>query len=167
MIDVEQRPLRAFEENRLPVPHRVAEHQRDVADPRPHALAVLQQPIEHRPPVHRAVLDEAVAGRHVVADVLLEAARVGQIADADAAPGDLVLVRRPDAARGRPDLALAAARFRQQIQIAMVGQDEVRLVADDDAGADVDAGLRELVHLGKERLRIDHHAVADDAGDPG
>ena len=165
VIDVEQRSLCAFEENRSPLPHRVVEHQRDVADPRPHALAVLHQPIEHRPPVHRVVLDEAVAGGHVVADVLLEATRIGEIADADAAPRDLVLVGRPDAARGRPEFALAAARLRQQIQIAMVGQDEVGLVADEDTGSDIDAGLRELVHLRKERLGIDHHAVADDAGD--
>src|SRR5207249_11143698 len=117
-----------------------------------------------RPPVHRVVLDEAVAGSHVVADVLLEATRIGEIADADAAPRDLVLVGRPDAARGRPEFALAAARLRQQIQIAMVGQDEVGLVADEDTGSDIDAGLRELVHLRKERLGSDHHAVADDAG---
>ena len=31
--------------------------------------------------------------------------------------------------------------------------------------ADVDAGLRQLVDLRKERRRIDHHAVADHAGD--
>ena len=31
--------------------------------------------------------------------------------------------------------------------------------------ADVDAGLRQLVDLGEERRRIDHDAVADDAGD--
>ena len=31
--------------------------------------------------------------------------------------------------------------------------------------ADVDAGARELVDLGEQRLRIDDHAVADDAGD--
>ena len=47
----------------------------------------------------------------------------------------------------------------------MVRQDQVRLVADDEPIADGDASRRELVDLGKQRLRIDHDAVADDAGD--
>ena len=165
MIDVEQRALGAFEEDRLAVAHRLAEQQRHVADPGTHALAVLQQLLEHRPPVHRGVLDETVAGRDVVADVLLEPLRVGQVADADAPAGDLVLVGRPDAARRGPDLALAAPGFRQKVEIAVIRQDQVRLVADDQASGDVDAGLHQLVHLGEQRLRIDDEAVADDARD--
>ena len=64
-----------------------------------------------------------------------------------------------------PMLPLAAPRFAQQIELAVIRQDEMRLVADDQAIADVDPGVRELVDLGEERLRIDDHAVADDAGD--
>ena len=93
--------------------------------------------------------------------------RVGQVADADAAARDLVLVRRPDAARCRADLALAAPRLRQQVEVAVIRQDEVRLVADDNPVADVDAGAGELVDFGEQRLRIDDHAVADDARDAG
>ena len=62
-----------------------------------------------------------------------ERRRIREIADADAAPRDLVFVGRTDAARRRADLALAAARFAQQIQFAVVRQDQVRLVADDEA----------------------------------
>ena len=47
----------------------------------------------------------------------------------------------------------------------MVRQDQVRLVADHQAVADVDAGRLELVDLREQRLRIDDHAVADHAGD--
>ena len=90
---------------------------------------------------------------------------VGQVADANAASGDLVLVRRADAARGRADLPLTAARLAEEIQLAMVRQDEMGLVADDQAIADGDAGALELVDLGEQRLRIDDHAVADDTGD--
>ena len=103
---------------------------------------------------------------HVVADVLLERRRIGEIADTDAAPGDRVLVGRPDAARGRPDLALAAARLAQQVQLTVIRQDEVRLVADDQPIADRDPGGRELVDLREQRLRIDDDPVADDARDP-
>ena len=42
MVDVEQRPLRPFEQNRLPGAHRLGEHQRDVADPRAQPFAVHQ-----------------------------------------------------------------------------------------------------------------------------
>src|SRR5262249_23993914 len=65
------------------------------------------------------------------------------------------------------DLPLAAPRLRQQIQIAVVRQDQVRLVADEDAAVDGDAVLRQLVDLAEQRLRIDDDAVADDAGDAG
>src|SRR5439155_7597147 len=41
----------------------------------------------------------------------------------------------------------------------------VRFVADENAIADVDAILGQLVHLGKQRRRIDDDAVADDARD--
>src|SRR5206468_10795850 len=63
------------------------------------------------------------------------------------------------------DLALSAPRLRQQIEIAVIRQNQVRLVADDDPIADVDAVPRQLVDLGEQRLRIDHDAVADDARD--
>jgi hypothetical protein len=43
----------------------------------------------------------------------------------------------------------------------------VGLVADDEPIADRDAGLRQLVDLGEQRLRIDDHPVADDAADAG
>ena len=165
VIDVEQRALRAFEQDRLAVAHRLRQQQRDVAHHRPHPLAVRQQLRQHRLPVHRAVLDEAVARVDVVADVLLEPLRIGEVADADAAARDLVLVGRADAARRRADLALAAARLGQQIEVAVIRQDEVRLVADEDAVGDVDAVLGQLVDLGEQRLRIDDDAVADDADD--
>jgi hypothetical protein len=43
----------------------------------------------------------------------------------------------------------------------------VRLVADENPIADIDPGARQLVDFGEQRLRVDHHAVADDAGDAG
>src|SRR5204863_7577211 len=58
-------------------------------------------------------------------------------------------------------------RLAQEVELLVIRQDEVRLVTDDQPVADVDAGGGELVDLGKERLWIDHYAVADDAGDAG
>ena len=165
VIDVEQRALRALDQDRLAVGHRPGQQHRDVAHHRPQALGVRQQLRQHRLPVHRAVLHEAVARVHVVAHVLLEPLRIVEVADADAAARDLVLVRRADAARGRPDLAFAAPRLGQQVEVAVIRQDQMRLVADENTAGDVDAVLRQLVDLGKQRLRIDDDAVADDARD--
>ena len=101
----------------------------------------------------------------VLAHLVGERLGVHQIADANAAAADLVLVGRADAARRRADLPLAAPRFAEHVELAVIRQDEMRLVADQQPVADLDAQARQLVDLGEERLRIDDHAVADDAGD--
>ena len=66
-----------------------------------------------------------------------------------------------------PIFLLAAARLAQQVELAVIRQDQVRLVADEQPVADLDAVLRQLVDLREERLRIDDDAVADDADDAG
>ena len=167
MIDVEQRALRPFEQNRPPLAHGLGQQHRHVADPRLHPIGERQHLLEHRLPVHGAFLDQPVARRHVVADVGFQTGRIGEIADANAAAGDLVLVRGSNAARRGADLPLAAPCFRQQIEIAVVWQDQMRLVAEHNPVIDIDACADELVDFGKERLRVDDDPVADDAGDAG
>ena len=90
-----------------------------------------------------------------------------QVADADAAAANLVFVGRPDAARRGADLPLAAPRLRQDVELAVVRQDHVRLLADEQAAVDADAQARQLVHFLEQRLGIDHHAVADHARHAG
>ena len=165
VVDVEQRALRALEHDRLPRRPRLRQEHRDVGDPRPHPLPRSPQLVEDLLRVHRRLLDQAIARVDVVPDRLGERVRVGEIADPHAAPRDLVLVGRTDPARGRADLPLAAPRFAEQVELAVIRQDQVRLVADQQPVADRDAGALQLVDLGEQRLRIDHHAVADDAGD--
>jgi hypothetical protein len=67
-----------------------------IGDPGLHPLAVREHLIEQRPPVELWFLDQAVSGLHVLADLLLEARAIAQVAHADSAPADLVLVRRTD-----------------------------------------------------------------------
>jgi hypothetical protein len=147
---------------RLP---RARQIQRHVGDPRLHPLPRPAQIVDHLTPVHGRFGNQAVARGDVVLHRLGERLGVRQIADADAAASHLVLVGRTDPARRRADAPLAAPRFAEEIEVAVIRQDEVRLVADDEAIADADAGLRDLVDLGEQRLRIDDDAVADDAGD--
>ena len=124
--------------------------------------------IEDRPPIERRLFDDAVARADVLAHFLGQRLAIAeQVADTNASPPDLVLVRRPDAARRRADLALAPARLRQHVQLAVIRQDDVRLLADEQPAVDADAVARQLVDLHKQRLRIDDHAVADDARDAG
>ena len=99
-------------------------------------------------------------------DGLGERRRVCQIPDADTAAGDLVLVGRTDPARRRADLPLAAARLAEEVELSMVREDQMCLVADDQPVAHMDPGGRQLVDLGEQCLRVDDHAVANDARDP-
>src|SRR5262245_13737020 len=116
-------------------------------------------------PVERRVLDDLIARADVLAYLVGEGLGVHEIADANPAPADLVLVRRADAARRRSDLALAAPRLAENVELAVIGQDEVCLVADAQPIADMDVQPRELLDLRKERLWIDDHAVANHAVD--
>ena len=168
MIDVEQRRLRALEHHVLAVGHHAMQRQRHVGHPRPHPLAGRDDLVEDRLPVERGVLDDAVPRADVLAHFLGQRVAIAeQIADANAPPPDLVLVGGSDASRRRANLALAAARLRQHVELAVVRQDDVRLLADEQPAVDADPGAPELVDLGKERLRIDDHAVADDARHAG
>ena len=121
--------------------------------------------LEQRLPLEGRVADQPVARHHVLAHLLGEPGRVGEVADADAAAADLVLVGRADAARRRADLLLAAAGLAQQVEVAVIRQDQVRLVADRQAVAHLDAVLRQRLDLLEQRLRIDDDAVADHAAD--
>ena len=125
----------------------------------------IEQLLVDRAPFHLRVLDDLVARVHVLAHFVGERLGVDEIAQPDAAPPDLVLVGGADAARGRADLAFAAARLAQDVELAVVRQDEVGLLADQQPVADVDAQAGQLVDLREQRLRIDDHAVADDADD--
>src|SRR5262249_22462146 len=136
-------------------------------NPGPDAVAKREELVEHRPPIHGRILDEAVASGDIVAYVLFEPARIGQIAHPDAASRDLVFVSWPDAPRGRPDPALAGSCFRKELQVAMIGQNQMRFVADDDAAVDTAAVARHLAAPHERSRRIDPHAVANDANDTG
>jgi hypothetical protein len=68
---------------------------------------------------------------------------------ANAAPRDLVLVGRTDAARRRPNSTLAAPRFRKDVQLAVIREDEVRPIADEQPALHVDVQVRQVVYFGK------------------
>ena len=86
--------------------------------------------------------------------------RMAQVEHAHAAARDLVLVRRTNPAARRPDRLAGCALLVQQL---VVGEHQVRAIADVEAPLDVHAVAHELVDLGEQRLGVEHDAVADRA----
>ena len=89
--------------------------------------------------------------------------RLHQIGHAQAGPRGLVAVGRPDAALGRADFGAAFAQLALLVEHAVIGQNQMRAIADEQILADRDADLSQAFDFGDERDRIDDHAVADDA----
>lgn len=133
MVDVEQHALRALEQDALApcprlvevAPHRLGEGQdesgdlaqigqqalaidRRLAEPGAQRVMVRAQPVELRPQV----------------------VEMRQIAHADRAATDLVLVRRTDTAPRRTDLARAARILAQTVEVAVDGEDQRTIVGD-------------------------------------
>ena len=92
---------------------------------------------------------------------------VEQVAHADAAAGDLVLVGRADAAAGGADGAAAARLLAEGVEQLVPGEDDVRVVGDEQLRVVLEEAARlERVDLLHQHRGVDHHAVADDAGLP-
>ena len=167
MIDIKQHALRAFEQDLgagladllQPFPHRlrIFEHEgRDLAQFGEQLLAVDR------------VLLEAGAQRVMVraqpVELGFEMIQMRQIAHADRAAADLVLVSGANAAPGGADLARTRRRFAQTVEIAVDRQDQRAIVRHGEVVViDGDALRFELLDLGLERPRVEHHAIADHA----
>ena len=165
MVDVEQRALRALEQDAPALAALVVEQ-------RPHRIHERQHLGRDRGElvIHGARLDlahaEAAAQRVVMGqqplDLAVEHLQVGQIHQPDRAPADLVLVGRADAAPGGADGALAGRLLARNVELLVQRQDQRGVFGDAQIVAgDRDALLLQPVDLGDQRARIEHDAVAD------
>ncbi len=171
MVEVEERRLRTLEQHRVPLRHLAVQDERDVGDPRAVALA------ERDEVGHDAVPVDVGRAARAPQHLLVVPARLGQlvgqrlraeeVAERHPAAARLVLVRRADAAQRGADLARAALLLGQRLEAAVVREDEVSAVGENEVVADLDAGRRELARLLLERDGVDDDAVADDTQDPG
>ena len=128
---------------------------------RAHARGQVRQ---HLCGVHRRIANQPVTRVNVVIDGLARA-RAGSPGRRRVCRAGRSCPRRPGRCRERSFRSCARrAAPRSQIKLAVIRQDEVRLVADDQAIADVTPAAQ-LVDLREQRVRIDDDAVADDAGD--
>ena len=89
---------------------------------------------------------------------------IGEVADADGAAADLVLVGRADAAAGGADLARPPrASSRSTVELAVQRQDQRGVLGEQQVlRRDRHALLAQRLDLRQQRPGIDHHAVADD-----
>ena len=173
VVDVEQRALRAFEQQVRAVAVGLVQ---PVADVGQHRQQLLGGP-------HRAVVDRLVGQRLAPSgspSARRCAARAARAACAPSAPGASGPAR---AARGAPPcprrparcpcrwcrscreplVSRSASRARSSLDVE--GQDQRAGLAEEQARAHVDAGRLEPLDLGQQVRRIDDHAVADVAGD--
>jgi hypothetical protein len=161
VVDVEQRPLRAFEQHGGSVPHPPVEEQCRVGDVRPEprdgSLDGLHD-VVHLEALAATALQEPVLDGKGRRELLPEVGLVEKVADADAEAGRLVGVGLPHALARGPDPLL----IHRLVERPVVRQDHVGGIRDVEA-VDADAGGREAVQLLDERDRIHHGAAADDA----
>ena len=98
-----------------------------------------------------------------VLDVGAEQRGVEQVDDAQTAAVHLVLVGRADAAAGGSDLGAAGGVLGGELDHAVIGQDDLGAVGDEELAVDWQAGLLELLDLVEEGHGVEDDAVADDA----
>ena len=129
VIDVEEGALGALEHDPASAGHRAMKVERRVGDEWLKTRPDPPQVREDALPLHGRVADRAVAR----GDIFPDGARQSAVSRA------IRQIAHPDASRRRPDLAVAAARFGQHLELAMIRQDHVRLVADEQPAGHVDA----------------------------
>ena len=167
MVDVEHGSLRALEHDAAAFGQNAVEQAAGIGDKRPDFLRRGRVFVIHFRGVERIGAEERVGdGVLFLAggfNVRLEQRGMQQIDDAQAAARHLVFVGRADAAAGGADLLASRRAFGGQLDHAVVGQDDLRAVGDEEMAVDIDAELAHAVDFAEECNGIEHHAVADDA----
>ena len=166
MVEVEQRPLRALEEDEAAVAQRAIDQERRVRDVRPEPLRVALVArrdvleVDRLRPVD--LLEPVVLLRERDLDLLAQDLRVEQVLDADPEPRRLVAVRRPDPAPRGADLELAEPPLARPVERDVPGHDQLRVAREVHLIRREPARL-EVVQLLDEHRRIDDAAGAEHA----
>ena len=170
MVDVEERPLRPFEQDRPPGGVGLRQRPRDVAEHRCDGDGGLDRALEV---LGGRRLGPRVAGERLLefgargGDGFPEAPRVAGEAEADAGPPRPPLVRRPDPAAGRSQLGGAARRLAREIEGAVAGKHDVGAGGDQQPGPHRHRLVLEHPDLLEQRGGVDHDARPDQASARG
>ncbi|MEM7488228.1 MAG: hypothetical protein AAF390_03785 [Pseudomonadota bacterium] len=165
-VDVEERALRAFEEDAAAGAAALVQDLPDGGGIGQHSGGDLLQRGEEGGAVHR-LQPEAAAERVVMdqgaVDPGLEGGAVGQVGHADGAPPHLVLVGRADATAGRADAGHGVLALAGAVKLPVDGQNERRVLGDHQGlGGDLHVLVPKLGDLVAQVPGVEHHAVADD-----
>ena len=166
MVDIEESPLRAFKQNFFSLLQRVVQVDDSVGDKGSQSLAGGEKILVHlgegnRPGAER--FQDAVIFPHLDPEFLGEQFRLHQVGHAQAGARGFIAIGGADAALGRADFGVAFAQLALFVERAMVGQDEMRAVADEQILADLDPDFAQPIDFADERDWVDDDAVADDA----
>ena len=163
MIDVEQCALGTFEQDVLAALDFFAEHTRRILNVRSQRFSVGQIlrrqriDIRHGPAKLRK---DRPGFFQLVRNPLAETRRRQQIAHSHAASRHLGLVRWTDASSRGAERAFAL--LSQSVEQLVRRQNDVRSLANDEITIVAEkASAAQLFHLFEQRLRIDHHSVAE------
>ena len=169
MVDVEQGPLGALEEDIGAGAAQGMQFASDVGDQGPDTLHLGQELLQDLLIVQGLGLEVMLQGEVVIVhdapQLVRQAVGVQGVAQAQTASGDLVLVGRADAATGGTDGLAAPGLLPGVIQGDVIGQDEGAGGADGQALADRHPLGLQTVNLFQQGLGGEDDAVADQAFD--
>ena len=166
MVEIEQRRLCAFEEDRLPLAEGLVDDERGVGDIGAQPLRVRLRArgdvleIECLDLVH-ALEPEVLLGKCDL-DLLSQDLRVEKILDPDADAGGFVRICGTDPAAGRTDLQLAEPPLGRLVDRDVPRHDQVRVSGEVERPA-----VAVRVELSDEHFRIDDAAGTEDCRLPG
>ena len=170
VVEIEQRPLRALEQNVAPFVQRAVDEQRRVGHVRTDPLrerlevAAISSRFERRHAVDALEPDVLLRERDL--DLLAEDLRVEQVLHADSEPRGLVRVAGPDAALRRADLQLAESPLARLVDRDVPRHDQVRLAGEMhgrrvESPRDSSSSTSVRKHLGiDDAARADHARLA-------
>ena len=176
VVDIEQRALGAFEHHVFARVDGPVQQHRGIGDEGGDLVGEPGVILVHGARVERLGAEERVRDGVLlvagVVDVGAKQAGVQQVGDAQAVAMDLVLVGGADAPAGGADGGAAGRGFGGQLDHAVVGQDHLGAVRDEQLAVRAafqigQAGFAQLLYFVQERLWIEHDAVADYAAAAG
>ena len=168
MVDIEQRCLRALEQDRFALLEHVVEQKRTLADVRAETLCVgaelVPQLVDRVGGQIEELLELRIDAIECDAAAFAEDALIEQVLHAQTDACHLILVARADAPLGGADVVLAQALLERTVEIAVIGHDDMSVAGDLEI-LGRNALVLEHIDLFDEHLGVDDHAVANDRRD--
>ena len=151
MVDVEHRPLRAFEHHRLASGKSLVQKKGCVGDEGlnllggANILAIDLGSIE-RLSVEESMHDGVLLAAGIL-DMRLHQLEVEHVGDAQSAASHLVFVGGTDTAGGSADLDASGSIFRRQLDHAVIGKDHLGAIADEKIAINLYPCIAQRLHF--------------------